>query len=174
MKASGSIIWADATSLFYVSRQILTEIRIRFSRDSTITSTTIDGSINLSQNRTGIQQTVTEVINTESLGDRIVSRDILHFMRQRNIQFTGRSLKPFTSVFPFFDSVDVSNFVTPKLLEISMNSGTFQVGETVTGRMRSTGLGPISNTSPTITFRVASSNHKYGPYNNSSDLTCKT
>ena len=39
LKASGSIIWADATSLFYVSRQILTEIRIRFSRDSTITST---------------------------------------------------------------------------------------------------------------------------------------
>ena len=140
------------------------------ANNSTITSTTIDGSINLSQNRTGIQQTVTEVINTESLGDRIVSRDILHFMRQRNIQFTGRSLKPFTSVFPFFDSVDVSNFVTPKLLEISMNSGTFQVGETVTGRMRSTGLGPISNTSPTITFRVASSNHKYGPYNNSSDF----
>ena len=31
-------------------------------------------------------------------------------------------------------------------------------------------MGPISNTSPTITFRVASSNHKYGPYNNSSDF----
>jgi hypothetical protein len=140
------------------------------ANNSTVTSTTIDGSINLSQNRTGIQQTVTEVINTESLGDRIVSRDILHFMRQRNIQFTGRRLKPFTSVFAFFDSVDISNFITPKLLEISMVSGTFQVGETVTGRMRSTSLGPISDTSPTITFRVASSNHKYGPYDNSNDF----
>ena len=72
-------------------------------------------------------------------------------------------------MYAFFDGRDVSEHCVPKLLEISMSSGTFQVGETVKGYIISAGLSPINPFSqgidPTITFRVAQSNHKEGPYN---------
>jgi hypothetical protein len=131
---------------------------------STINTTTIDGTINIEQNRTGVQQTVNEVLTeAASLGSRIVNRSISNFMRERNIEFTGTRLKPNTQVFSFFDNVNVTQRCTPKLLQISMNSGTFQVGEEVVGSI------PGSDTA-SIRFRVASANHKYGPYNNPTDF----
>ena len=42
-------------------------------------------------------------------------------------------MKPNTQLYGFFDNVDVNQFCVPKLLEISMTSGVFQVGETVWG-----------------------------------------
>ena len=125
--------------------------------------------VNLSQQRTGVQNTVTEVIDTESLGDRIVSRNIIHFMRSRNIEFTATKLKPFTRVYSFFDNVDVNNFCLSKLVEIEMTSGTFTVGETVQGTMGDNAAQIIDSGVPSISFRVANANHKYGPYNNPSD-----
>ena len=84
-------------------------------------------------------------------------------MRERNIEFTGTRLKPNTQVFSFFDNVNVTQRCTPKLLQISMNSGVFQVGEEV--------VGSISGVdSASIRFRVATANHKYGPYNNPNDF----
>ena len=35
----------------------------------------------------------------------------------------------------FFDNVDVNKYCVPKLIEIEMVSGTFEVGETVKGEM---------------------------------------
>ena len=47
-----------------------------------------------------------------------------------------------------------------------MLSGSFQVGETVVGRVGDVGLLPIERSlDPTITFRVAQSDHKEGPFN---------
>ena len=136
-----------------------------FNRNlSTLESTTVDGTINIEQNRTGVQQTVNEVLTeAASLGSRIVNRSISNFMRERNIEFTGTRLKPNTQVFSFFDNVNVTQRCTPKLLQISMNSGIFQVGEEV--------VGSISGVdSASIRFRVATANHKYGPYNNPNDF----
>ena len=143
---------------------------------STTTGVNIGGSISLSSNldqrRTGVQRTVREQVDTESLGDRIVSRNIIQFMRSRNIQFTGRRLKPNTQVYSFFDSVDINDFCTPKLLEVTMTSGTFQVGENVIGVMPTAQIvdGFDQSTLPYISFRLASSNHKYGPYNSPTDV----
>ena len=125
--------------------------------------------VNLSQQRRGTQNTVTEVIDTESLGDRIVNRNIIHFMRSRNIQFTATKLKPYTRLYTFFDNVDVNNFCLTKLVEIEMTAGTFTVGETVQGTMGDNTSQIIDSGVPSIAFRVASANHKYGPYNNPSD-----
>ena len=160
--------WTDAPATFQVEEE------------STTTTTTTSGEVgvNLNQQRTGTQTTVTEQIDTSSLGDRVVNREVIHFMRARNIQFTARSLKPFTQVFPFFDNVDVNKYVMPKLVEITMTSGTFQVGEAVAGVMPSslTTTGTTSSTQqpvagvPAIVFRVANANHKYGAYNNPSDV----
>ena len=117
------------------------------------------------QSRDGTRTIVTEQFDTNSLGDRTISRDLIANMRSRNIEFVSKKMKPLTRLYAFFDGVDVTRYCVPKLLEISMNSGTFQVGETVTGAIVRTGLSEESNeTSPRITFRVAQSNHREGAY----------
>ena len=146
----------------------------KVEEETTTTTTTITGTVgvDLSQQRTGKQHTVNEQIDTESLGDRVVSREVIQFMRSRNIEFTATKLKPFTQVYPFFDNVDVRTFCISKLVEIEMVSGTFQVEEAVAGVMPSTE--DIEDDQPTTTAaivaRVATPNHKYGPYNNPSDI----
>ena len=117
------------------------------------------------EERTGARMEVREQFDTESQGDRTLSRNLVPFMRSRNVEFSARSLKPLTRIYSFFDSQDVTEYCVPKLLEINMIEGTFQVGETVRGTTQTSwsgGAGP----SNLITFRVAQSNHKEGQYNN--------
>ncbi len=78
------------------------------------------------------------------------------FMRSRNVSFVAGGLKPFTRYYSFFDGSSGIDIV-PKLLEIEMTSGIFQVGETVDGYI---------DNKKVITFRLCQSNHKTGPYNN--------
>jgi hypothetical protein len=125
---------------------------------------TIDTGV---RNRTGVRTVVTEQFDQHSQGDITISRDLISFMRSRNIQFTNKNVKPLTRLYAFFDGVDVTKYCVPKLLEINMISGVFEVGETVVGVVRTTGLGP-TQTGPnatTIRLRVAQANHKEGPYN---------
>jgi len=118
------------------------------------------------ENRTGTQTLVTESFERTSVGDRVVSRDLVPFMRSRNIEFVAKKVKPLTKLYAFFDGQDVTKYCVPKLLQISMTSGTFQTGEKVIGQVIQTGLSQItSDTIPAISFRVAQSNHKEGPYN---------
>ena len=119
------------------------------------------------QQRTGTRRVVTETFDRESRGTRVVSRGLISFMRSRNIQFVGSRVKPSTRHFAFLDGRNVTHYCVPKLLEIAMVSGTFQVGETIIGTTRPTGVLPITNTdaTPSIRFRVAQSNHLEGPYN---------
>jgi len=112
----------------------------------------------LAQNREGIRWNVTEQIDSQMLGARIVNNEFIKFMRARNIEFISRKLKPYSQMYAFFDKVDVSRFCMPKLIEISMLEGTFIVGETITAI-------DSSNGSFTGLFRLSASNHKTGPYN---------
>ena len=117
------------------------------------------------QTRTGNRTIVTEQFDASSVGDRVVSRNLISFMRSRNIQFISKKIKPLTQMYAFFDGVDVTKYCVPKLLEINMISGVFQTGETVIGSISNTGLGPNNtNTNSRITFRVGQPNHKEGPY----------
>jgi len=117
--------------------------------------------------RNGVRTIVTEQFDQESVGDRTVSRDLIPFMRSRNVEFVAKKVKPLTRLYAFFDGVDISRYCVPKLLEITMSSGTFQVGETVSG---TSGViaGLIDqfrpDAQPAIKFRVAQSNHREGPY----------
>lgn len=104
----------------------------------------------------GIQYKVTESWQTVPLGPSVVSTDTILTLRSRNIEFIAKRMKPNTQVYPFFDNVDVSSYIVPKLLEVKMNSGAFTSGETVIGQS-----GSVS-----IKFRLSNANHKYGPYNN--------
>ena len=120
--------------------------------------------------RTGKSWTVEEYTTEEDLGTRVIDRTLIPYMRNRNIEFNAKAMKPLTRLYAFFDGENVTKYCVPKLLEITMTSGTFQVSETVTGHMPSSGLGsPTSTTTRAkITFRVAQSNHKEGDYNSPS------
>ncbi len=127
-------------------------------------TTRINTSEDGTRTRTGTRMEVREQFDTESQGDRTISRELIPFMRSRNVEITANALKPLTQLYAFFDSINVSEYCVPKLLEINMIDGTFQVGETVQGTMQTTWSG---GTGPTnlITFRVAQANHKEGEYN---------
>ena len=111
--------------------------------------------------RTGIQLQASERIDTQSIGTRLISKETIPYLRSRNIEFVSNRIKPRTRFYVFFDDQDVTQYVTPKLLEISMVQGVFQVGETVKGTMP---LGTVDGENAEITFRVARQNHKYGAY----------
>jgi len=115
------------------------------------------------QSREGVQFKVTPQEVTESLGDRLVSRDIIPYMRSRNIEIAATRMKPRTRFYAFFDGIDVTRYITPKLIEVAMDSGLFQTGETVYGY---TTAELSSGSPPSFSFRLASPNHKDGPYNN--------
>ena len=110
------------------------------------------------QQRSGTQFRVRERFDTTNLGDRVVSTEVVHTMRSRNIEFIARRMKPNGRVYPFFDNVDMSKYIIPKLVEIEMVNGTFQVGETIIG----------NRGAASIRVRAAKADHKYGPYNSPS------
>ena len=99
---------------------------------------------------------VTEVITeTESIPN----------LRSQNIAFTGYRLKPGTKFYSSFSRVDMSDqrsLTVPKLIEITPVKGAFQIGETVIGKLLNN---QNTNVVPEIRFRVATPNHKDGPYN---------
>ena len=136
------------------------------SRDVNVRVTNQTTTTRTGQSRSGLTTRVVERIDSESLGDRVVERNNLPFMRSRNLEFIVRNAKPRTQMYGFFDGQDISTWCFPKLLEITMETGTFQVGETVWGN----GSGFVGNSGGDLRFRVATPNHKYGPYNAPSDV----
>ena len=83
------------------------------------------------------------------------------FIRSRNVGFSALNLTPGVRHYPFFDGRSGIDTI-PKLLEISMVSGTFAISETVRG------ISPNGN--QVISFRVAQPNHKTGTYNSPSSV----
>ena len=83
------------------------------------------------------------------------SGDVDTYMRSRNVEFSASGTKPLTQHYFTMDGVSSIDII-PKLLEITMSSGIFTVGETVDGFVGSTKI---------ITFRIASPDHKTGTYN---------
>jgi len=105
--------------------------------------------------RKATRKLVRETFSTINEGPKVINTQLIANMRSRNIKFDARTLKPNTGIYAFFDGQDVSKYIIPKLLEISMTTGTFSVGETV--------IGTTSNGKELIRFKVAQSNHKRGP-----------
>ena len=75
------------------------------------------------------------------------------FIRSRNVGFDAFSLTPGVRHYPYFEGRSGIDII-PKLLEISMVSGTFSIGETVAG--------VTEQGNQLISFRVAQPNHKTG------------
>ena len=102
------------------------------------------------------ESTENDVIDTELTIDE---------MRQQNIEFVGTRLKPGTLHYTSFageDMIENNDRVIPKLLEVIPLSGAFQIGETVSAVTRD----EDNNLIVDFRFRLATPNHKDGPYNN--------
>lgn len=129
---------------------------------------TTQNGLSVRNNRREVEKTS---LDNKVVGEKVISTAVIPYMRSRNIEFSAKKLKPFTRVYSFFDGIDMSSYTFPKLLEITMTSGVFQVGETVSISNRlSDSSGAIQNSTGTVPkFRVAQQNHKYGPYNNPTD-----
>ena len=83
------------------------------------------------------------------------------FIRSRNVGFDAFSLTLSVRHYPYFEGRSGIDII-PKLLEISMVSGTFSIGETV--------VGVFEQGDQLISFRVAQPNHKTGAYNSPSTV----
>ena len=138
--------------------------------DTTVQDTIRDTFETGTSTRTGTRKVVTEQWDNESLGDKVVSRDVIQIMRSRNLEVRVTKCKPLTEMFAFFDGVNVTKYCTPKLLEIEMQSGTFKVGETLTMQVPGTGIQPEGTDKPFMKCRVAQANHRKGPYNAPTDV----
>ena len=77
-------------------------------------------------------------------------------IRSRNVAFSAQGLRPLARHYAFFDSTSGID-LAPKLIEISMDSGVFSVGEDVTGFIGGTRV---------FRARVAQPNHKTGGFSN--------
>jgi len=94
------------------------------------------------QARQGIRTRIIPKIERKSLGDTVLSRSAIPWIRSRNIGFNVDRMKPRTRFYAFFDGIDVTGYITPKVIEIIKNSTTdsrtnetpFVVGETVIGQ----------------------------------------
>jgi hypothetical protein len=121
-------------------------------RDVSITSST---ATNTTSN-TATTENFDTVSNTDTtIRNVLISSSNESFMRSRNIQFSASNVKPSTQFYQFLDGNSGVDFI-PKLIEISNSSKAFVIGETVIGTFGGNNL---------ISFRVATPNHKYGPYN---------
>ncbi|MGA1046376.1 MAG: DUF4815 domain-containing protein [Minisyncoccia bacterium] len=109
--------------------------------------------------------TTTLVVPPEIITEDTTSESISHYtetvqyLRSRNIEFDARGLRPVTRFYSFFEGIDIKNYIIPKLLEIQMISGKFQIGETIETDPHFT--------SQKIRFRLCKPNHKTGPFDGS-------
>jgi hypothetical protein len=67
----------------------------------------------VSQTRAGIRAVAIPQTVRTSMGDRVVSVAFVPFVRSKTITFNATRLKPNTRVYPFFDNVAVTAYVTP-------------------------------------------------------------
>ena len=71
-------------------------------------------SINqVNQSRTGITTTAVPQTIRTSMGDRVVDVAFVPFIRSSDVEFTATRLKPNTRVYPFFDNIDITSYITP-------------------------------------------------------------
>jgi hypothetical protein len=96
------------------------------------------------QKRTGISTKVVESMDSHEVGDKLISTSVIPYMRQRNVLFLARGLKPNTVFYPFFDNTSIAEHITvaTKIL-ISSVSGyssvfdyTTNVGGSITDTAR--------------------------------------
>ena len=136
----------------------------------TTTNETISNDFLRTMNQSGIQKDfgfeLTSHTETVNLGPKVTGTDVLYNCRSRNIEVVGKRLKPNTKYYVFMENVDVTQYCVPKLIPITMNRGSFTASDIITN----TGVQITLLGVPGITFRAAQANHKFGQFNNPSEV----
>ena len=70
-------------------------------------------SVDQRQERTGMNTRLVERVDQVSMGDRVVSIDVVPWIRSRDVNFTATGMKPNTKLYSFFDRIDVNAEVKP-------------------------------------------------------------
>ena len=78
------------------------------ARDNVITT-----EQRVEQRRTGVRTAIVPQVVRTSLGDKVLNVAFIPFIRSRTVNFTAKRLKPNTRVYPYFDNIDVTSYVTP-------------------------------------------------------------
>ena len=148
-----SILWNDIQQTFATKTQQVNpfgvenyngNVKLRPASDTWVKTLNMSGNIIRSQS------------NWENsyVGNLLTSSRPSDKLRSRNIEFTASALQPSTNHYAFFggnSNIDV----IPKLIQVTMTSGSFQAGETVYG---------YNDGVKIAAFRLANANHKFGPY----------
>jgi hypothetical protein len=97
-----------------------------------------------------------EIITADTRSESVSNyTEEIRYLRSRNIEFDAKSLRPLTKFYSFFEGIDVKNYIIPKLLEIEMISGKFEIGEDVETDPHFT--------QQKIIFKLCKPNHRTGP-----------
>jgi hypothetical protein len=67
----------------------------------------------VSQTRSGVRTALVPQVVRTSLGDKVLNIAFIPFLRSRTINFTATRMKPNTRVYPFFDNIAITSYVTP-------------------------------------------------------------
>jgi hypothetical protein len=97
------------------SNQDVNSVRIRHGtwRIEGVTTTQQTYSTPVTQQQVGTSLGVTLNSQTQTVGNIVKDVNIQPFMRSRVIKVTGRGFKPSTRFYAFFDTTDVSSYITP-------------------------------------------------------------
>ena len=98
----------STTSQVVAQNSFFTGFGVRTDTVTRVTTTTTQQQV-----RFGTNTEVIAEIEYESIGDKLRSTAVIPFMRTKNVTFVAQGMKPNTRVYPFFDKVSVTAFVTP-------------------------------------------------------------
>jgi hypothetical protein len=103
----------------------------------------ITTSQQVNQTRTGVRSVFVPQVVRRSLGDRVLNVAFIPFIRSRAVNFTITRLKPNTQVFPFFDNIEVKDYITP--IDVNADTGAETVGS-LGGNIVSNANGTVKGT----------------------------
>ena len=164
---SATLVDEDVIGREILRRDVDTDVQRRGDTTTTTTTTTTDvrNTIRQTFEETGVEREFgLELSATEEvidLGTKIVSMNVAYNVRSRNIEVFAQRVKPNTRFYVFMENTDLTPYAVPKFLPIKMVKGTFAVNDIVESISQSNETTSI----PEIKFRVATPNHKEGPYN---------
>ena len=134
-------------------------------RDITTNTQEILNTITQTFEETGIEKTfgleLTPNDQVIDLGNKVLGVDVLYNVRSRNIEIVGKRLKPNTRYYVFMENQDMSAYAVPKLLPVTMSRGSFSTGDLIYSVEHPPGTAGKAS----IHFRLTSSDHKIGPFN---------
>jgi hypothetical protein len=97
---------------------------------TTTTTTRSKETQTLNASRTGVLSQIVPQQLTQSFGDRLIDVSIVNYMREKNVLVIAEKFKPFTTLYPFFDNVNVSKYIG-RINRFEMDVGSLEYQTTI-------------------------------------------